>query len=391
MKITSKSGLIASWLLFFPVIVTGSVFYEDRLSIINGYLSANTLLYFFSILFTLAQIKHYKRCFVAGVCLLFLTILLLSFFLFGHYLDLTKLVNYTLIGFLGGSILSMSIGANCERSIHIVTIYFMVVLFFLALLWKMKFGFWDRSVSYFMNGPIVFGKHMCIGLILAFTLQGFKQTNSGKLVCILFAFGVFWSMSKGPILALLLTGGVLFIRKMTPKSIILGASLLFVFYYSSPYILEYMETLGTPFARLIEGFSALVSGDYDRGSAAYGSVGARIALYSSAIDLFRLYPVHGIGIGEWASQIANSGTYPHNFYLEILAESGALGFICIAMPVSMFFFNFRDRYFYVPLFLMLAQQFSGDLADARWILVFSIYVISRWQYNIQSGKSYRIE
>ena len=256
MFLKSSTLLVLAWVSLLPVIVTGNVFYEPRLSIIDEVISANTLLYMLSVFFVLSNFKLlHKTNVVVIFALLFIIVSFVFCFFHPNSHSNEKLLDFVLFSLLGASILSMSINTEAELKIHITTIYFMLALFILAFFWKLIFGFWVRSTLYFMNGPIVFGKHMGIGLLLIISLGGdfFKRIRA--ILVVSFVFGVVWSMSKGPILSLVATLGFIYLVRFKPsfKVIVrllifscLSSLVLFTFY-------EYIMASDLPIKRSITG------------------------------------------------------------------------------------------------------------------------------------------
>ena len=47
-------------------------------------------------------------------------------------------------------------------------LFYLCILLVLTLFYKLAFGFFDRQVRYFMNGPIIFARLMSIAAIIAF-------------------------------------------------------------------------------------------------------------------------------------------------------------------------------------------------------------------------------
>jgi O-antigen ligase len=376
--------LLLAWLLFLPVVVTGNILYEPRLAILTDYLSLNTVMFFCSLILLFLDYNRLQKLAYPFFYLLMLIVMLICHkYLYSETADVTKLVNYSFLSFTGGAILCMAINTKAEIKIHKVTILFMLALFFLAMLWKLRYGFWDRSIVYFMNGPIVFGKHMGVALILLISLSGVFKSSFRFVLYMCFCFGVVWSMSKGPILATLFTLVWIFYEqsKWNLKNIAKYVACFLAFCAISIPLFEYILNSELPIKRVLTGLVALVGGDYSSGSVAYGSVGSRLDFYEHSLMLFLSDPLFGIGVGEWGATYSDDINYPHNFFMEILAETGIVGVLFIAIPACLFLINYKDKYFLTPLLLLVAQQFSGDLADARWIGIYSIYLVCRYQYR----------
>ncbi len=114
----------------------------------------------------------------------------------------------------------------------------------------------------------------------------------------------------------------------------------------------------------------------------------RSILYKTSINEFISYPF-GVGSGNFAvysdkrMYLKNKQLfYPHNIFLEIFTEfglfSGLLFFIYIFYStIKSYKLNIKDRnndygnlLFYTFVFLILNSMISGDLNDARLLLVF---------------------
>lgn len=70
----------------------------------------------------------------------------------------------------------------------------------------------------------------------------------------------------------------------------------------------------------------------------------RTQLYDFARELFKSKPLFGIGWGNYRERsignvTINTKMYPHNMYLQLLAETGAVGTIIILLPFFLTFFK----------------------------------------------------
>lgn len=62
--------------------------------------------------------------------------------------------------------------------------------------------------------------------------------------------------------------------------------------------------------------------------------------FALAIDIWKNYPLFGVGIGGF-SRIVGFANYPHNFFLEILCECGIVGLIALMCVVGIFLMSYR--------------------------------------------------
>jgi O-antigen ligase len=362
-----------SWLCFLPLIIVGSVFYEERLNF--TIVSLNTVLFLLSLSLFAISIYGTKRHVFLNNYILFFIFFFLAFspMVFiasgANFEGVSKYINSILIGLLGACILTVAIQNRKEDKVFTYLFLFMFVLFIAAIIWKLKFGFWRRDVPYFLNGPIVFGRNMAVGFI-AVMLFPPKSRIIKYTLLILFSFGVVWSMSKGPILSLLLcVSFYLFLKSKFYFTVFFG-SMLFVFILL---LTGGIDLSGGSLNRLQMGMQALFGLSDSVNNA--GSINIRQEMFVSTLDVIKNQFFTGIGAGLWGEYLNYNFTYPHNFFLEVFSELGIFfGFVFIA-PYVLFVVSFRNFFYIFPLFFLLAQQMSGDVADARWLLMFSLIVL----------------
>lgn len=245
-----------------------------------------------------------------------------------------------------------------------------------ALLYKLQYGFFDRQVPYLLNGPIVFARLMGMAALAAlFSLRGVSRT----VLCVAFFLAVAWTGSKGPLLALT---GVLALAiwkslhgrgRVAFALLALSATAALVGLFAYAII-----DLGS--SRLMAIVDILT---WNRSAfESRTSAGVRLLAYVDTIDLIVRHPF-GVGLGSWSYYIDTGFGlyYPHNLFLEVLSEAGILAGSISLIPFLLFIFipgplAFRSAAF----FFLLAQQVSGDLLDARYLLVFSTLCCwYRWQ------------
>ena len=63
---------------------------------------------------------------------------------------------------------------------------------------------------------------------------------------------------------------------------------------------------------------------------------------------------------------------PHNLFLELWSEGGIILGSFAAMPFLAFLFAPKQKLWFVAFCLFLAQLVSGDISDARFLMVFSL-------------------
>ena len=229
---------------------------------------------------------------------------------------------------------------------------FAIIAFFLFAVIK-KAGlpdpFLGRSEYYGIFGPITFGWLMGLGVILVF----FGRYKYAPLFYVLFAFGVFWSMSKGPLIALVLTAIVYAIRRRG-----LGENLILYFFvlFGGVLALNYLSEY-----RVVSNFAATFSnGDSPDSVRAY--------FYSTTIQQIFQSPLFGGGVGHWSEFTGiSSHFYVHNSILEIISEGGIFLFLAFSFFVIFSLRGASDSCRYIFIFFFFALLFSGDLSYHRYI------------------------
>jgi O-antigen ligase len=114
------------------------------------------------------------------------------------------------------------------------------------------------------------------------------------------------------------------------------------------------------------------------------SANGRIERYKVALEMFKNHPVFGCGIGSFPLFFSSidSRDYPHNIFLELLSETGMVGFlvfICsVTIAITRFYkANKNNKYnilciaiFISFLYMFLNAMISGDINDNRLLFTF---------------------
>ncbi|MBL8665985.1 MAG: O-antigen ligase family protein [Rhodospirillales bacterium] len=103
----------------------------------------------------------------------------------------------------------------------------------------------------------------------------------------------------------------------------------------------------------------------------------RDTLMKDGIQMWMDYPLMGAGLGRFSEY--NALSYPHNFFIELLAETGVVGFAMLLMPLG-FVLDVVRRYWdatdkrAIAIFALYlaAAQASGDLYDSRALLLMPV-------------------
>ena len=80
----------------------------------------------------------------------------------------------------------------------------------------------------------------------------------------------------------------------------------------------------------------------------------------------------GIGAGNWQSVLNYPFTYPHNIFIEVFSDLGVIFGAIFLLPYLGFLVKPTNKIFVLPLFFLISHQVSGDISDARWLLLFSL-------------------
>lgn len=246
------------------------------------------------------------------------------------------------------------------RGISRITIF--VMLF--TLLYKVSNNALFNRDVYVINGPIVFGWIMGLGaLCSAFIyLQGNRKTDF--FVLNLLSIGVFWSGSKGPITAYVIS---LLLLLISYRGFSLAKMLALLFISiglaSALFAPNFDEMLrGTRFDVILNAFDNDI--DYSE-----GSVGVRFEALELSSSLLGEYFLKGVGPGNFA--VFNPILmYPHNVHVEILLEYGILVFALYSFLIVYALATQSVLIRSVILFFLICLSFSGDVSYLRFLLPF---------------------
>lgn len=229
----------------------------------------------------------------------------------------------------------------------------------LTVVYKMNFGFIDREVRFFLNGPIVFGWLMGIAAIICVKLFTARQQIGMLFVATIFFVAVYWSGSKGPLIALFCATGFIFLRHRDPSRFVQITCLALAI---GTLVFLFPELVPPRFYAIQRVFlGQLIEDDF-------GSIGARLEMWSGAIRLFAEHPVVGIGLGNWSNRFESNFTqdflfnYPHNIILEVLSEHGSVGAILFLFVFWRIFSNTSEVGKVIFVFSLVALLFSGHAA-----------------------------
>lgn len=234
-----------------------------------------------------------------------------------------------------------------------------ILICLVALVYKVRAGFFDRSVNYGLLGPIPFGWMSGIGFFSVALKK--KRSFIHIFLAIFFFLMIIWSGSKGPFIGVVvifvlrfnsILGRKLYVKVLTLVLLILGVYLLFTFGQNTRIVSSIQSYIEDP-----EGYSEGVG---------EGSFGAREANYSRSIQLFQENPVAGVGFGAYALGTNEYNKYPHNIIFEISSETGLIGIFFFI--IFLFKVYRRNTVIWIGCYGLLTLMFSGDFSYIRYSL-----------------------
>ena len=357
-----------------PCLLTGTIFFEERLKFYPGFeFSLNTFLYVFSLFLFIYDKSFKKKRIFAILCVVVIVVIfhMRELINTGDISGYLKYYDSIGLGLLTGMIWFELQKKGYGEFVLFAFIATFIVLLILALRVKFQTGLFDRHNPYFMHGSIVFGRLMGFGFFLVLISQALPFFLK-YFFLLLFALSVFWSMSKGPVLGLIVGYGIWLLlnhKSVMKKGPILGFVLLIVALY---FVLGSIE-LPKQFDRLMILFSAEKYAEVDIS----GTLTVREMMWQDTFELLKDNLLFGIGPLEWSRTIGNTlgnFTYPHNLFLELFVDLGVFAIIGIFF-FTLPFFSFRCSYFPLFLFFFISQMVSGDIADGRFLILIGYLII----------------
>lgn len=285
--------------------------------------------------------------------------------------NLTSLVFTSFIVFL---LFNTVVEKYGEKELARVLVIFLALDLLVAVVYKALFGFFDRQVMFFLNGPIVFGRVMSVGLILSlYVFRGFFRIVAA------FAFfaAIVWTESKGPILAATLTLLAMGWLSSGRRGRLAVLFACFAVVITVVLVAQYYQISAKQVGRLAILLNVL-SGDTTLPMLVESDTG-RTNLWGASVKMIFAYPF-GVGLGGWAyfADTSLTNPYPHNLFLELWCEGGIVLGTLALLPLLLFFAVRRNMFWFVALCLFLAQLVSGNIGDARQMYVFALLAIFSW-------------
>lgn len=241
--------------------------------------------------------------------------------------------------------------------------------------YKLAYGFWDRSIRFFLNGPIVFGWLM--GSMCLIALHRLITTGAPRyfLAAMVFFAATVWPMSKGAIVALLASMAMLAVlnlrRSAFSRIALLMAPLLLLaaLLFSSGSVLPLNDTR-------LAAFSRILTNEIDKSDE--GSIVTRLDMLDQTAELIRKNYALGVGLANWQTASGSQFEYPHNVYAELAAEFGLPIAVLLLLALATMFGRVPNETRVLALFFLIASGFSGDASYLRFPLAF---ILASWRLN----------
>jgi O-antigen ligase len=341
-------------LCFFPVLlVTGPFLPDLSLTLI--------IIYFVISSFIKKDFTFYKNSFFILFCLFYLYIFLNSIFISGEFLSIKSSIFYIRFGLFVLAI-SYLISKNLDKiNFLMVPLFLTFLILFVDSIFQKKFGF--NIIGLEMNNPFrvssFFGDELILGsfvikflpiLIALIYFSKIKKKNIlSSIVVITSVIPILLSAEKSAIITyiILFFLFVLVLEIKIINKIFFTISLIVL-------ILIILATSDNIKKRLIDNtISNSEGGKY---------VFSRVhdSHYRTAFKMFADKPLLGHGpktfrikcsYSEYQHDHLSCSTHPHNYYLQILAETGVIGFIFLIG----FYLIFLKKFFY-KIYLLFKKQ-----------------------------------
>ena len=245
----------------------------------------------------------------------------------------------------------------------------------------------DGRLAALGGGPIVFARWMGFGILSLLLLPVKIRAFYKYLVIFLFFILALASGSRGPILALFLTGFIFMILNF--NKVIVKISIVFCLLFS----LLLFPGIGKKISSVVEFDRVFMNVSKKGGSKQSTSTRTNLAIGS--FILLQNYPL-GVGAGNWqtlSNEISPTHMmpleYPHNLLLEVACEYG-IQTLLLLLLLLLFVLNLSYKkmikfqnektslyplLFYLFLFFFLNSLVSGMLNDSRLLFVIISFII----------------
>jgi len=390
-----KGNAFFSWVFMFSacaLLAIGRV-YDDRLVIAGiNLVVIVSVVYLISVLILFSSIKNTVFSKSKILLYFFYLLVLITGPILWLIFDVTefgfeKFINFWLIIVP----VSIIIIEKYNRVDVLRTFYILLgVSCFLALLASVGLSISARTdgrMAALGGGPIVFARWMGFGILSLLLLPVKIRTFYKYLVIVLFFILALASGSRGPTLALFLTGFIFVILNF--NKVIVKISIVFCLLFS----LLLFPGIGKKISKVVEFDRVFMNVSKKGGSKQSTSTRTNLAIGS--FILLQNYPL-GVGAGNWqtlSNEIRPAHMmpleYPHNLLLEVACEYG-IQTLLLLLLLLLFVLNLSYKkmikfqndktslyplLFYLFLFFFLNSLVSGMLNDSRLLFVIISFII----------------
>jgi len=307
------------------------------------------------------------------VVLLLICLPLVGSLLFSDKIDfvVSKLWGVGIASYAGICFYGSLVIRSGEHTFAKLFVKFLLLVLVATILYKLRLGFFDRSVRFLFNGPIVFGWWMGFGAIVSLTDYLHYKTKISLLSFPIFLLALFWTQSKGPMVAVFICAflAIIFAGKVSRKQIFW----IIIFTLSIVVMFAYYTGINFENSR-INIFAYLFLSGGDVGTA--GSVGIRYLMYSETIGLIGNHLFFGIGAGNFSDYFPGFG-YPHNVHYEILLEWGAVAFLVYIFMIMQSVRLAAPMNRLLIIYFFVCLSFSGDASYLRYFIPFLILALQQ--------------
>jgi O-antigen ligase len=285
------------------------------------------------------------------------------------------------------------IRTNNSARIYYAILFVIASIASVAILYLQSLGQLDYLIMLGLNQELngfpdylILGKFIGIGAIVILGYGYFWCITVGLImVTTIFLLG-----ARGPAIFVLISCIILFL--VNKSKLRLNGRILVILFI----------TFGLGFATYLEVAQILANFESDRlirFSAIFTDPQSiRGEVFQDAFSMIASYPLLGVGIGGYgqAGYGVDENVYPHNLFLEVIAESGILGFLIFMLGVTMFFLrgfkwvNSTERAIAIAVlvFLFLNYMKTGSFIGARDLYMHFGVVIALSRFpRIKSGVS----
>lgn len=237
-----------------------------------------------------------------------------------------------------------------------------LVVLIMTIAYKVQFGFFDRTVRFFLNGPIVFGWIYALLSVVALR-QYIDCRNIWRLsIVICFTLAVLWTVSKGPILSLLVGAFLI----CMPKSVL---SFQMIVRLCSLVGLLLLFTLAFPGTRVVSFLERIV----DLGLTAAVSDSARYLFYLHSLELLENNYWLGVGVDGFRYMGAE---YPHNIFLSFLLDGGLFYLFTVSLGLIAIYFHTSNLGRILLVTGLVGLLFSGNTTYLRFLFILPLSLLN---------------